>query len=73
MYLDLLQNGYAITLYGKGYTATTFYYDNNCIYYNNDEIGYKCKHDVFTQDKKFFDLHINNMLNAYMCVEIVKR
>jgi hypothetical protein len=72
MFSNLLKNGKKIRVYDKNgkFTATTFYYKDGIIYYNNDELGYNCKHDLFTEKHGKFNRHIVNMLNDGFCIDI---
>ena len=70
MFYNLLKNSNAISVYGNGHTETTFYYKNNGVYYDNDELGYNCLHEDFTLNPLNFERHINNMLSEKFIIEI---
>lgn len=72
MYYNLLKDGRHIKVYDKkgNYTATTFYLKDGLVYYNNDELGYNCKHDDFSAKKGRFNVFIANMLKKGFSIDI---
>ena len=71
-YIKLLKNGYKITIYDNLHhncVATTFSWHNNCIYYDNDYLGF-APHDNFNKDNSKLAKHIEKMLKENMSIKI---